>query len=49
MENSKKSELKRKCEYCNIRLVVAKKDGNLIVAKCPGCQCETHFKMIRRD
>lgn len=44
-----KKELRAKCQNCNVKLVIAKEDEEIIVAICPECQCETYFTRVRGD
>ena len=51
------SRVKRKCEHCEIRLVIVKDFESLLVMKCPRCQreywyfrsCTPIWKLWRAD
>ncbi len=43
MGRLKGRELQKRCDTCDIKLIVAKENDKLIVAVCPRCQCESYF------
>ena len=49
--------VKRKCELCEVRLIVAKDYGGIMIMQCPNCQreywyvrtCKPIWKLWRGD
>jgi len=48
MEKSQKETINRRCEYCDIRLVITNEGPGILIAACPRCKREVIFRESKK-
>lgn len=49
MQRDESKVIEKKCDYCDINLVIVSEKSELIIAKCPCCQCEARLRRVRHE